>query len=68
MSQAANFAEAYAGVAVARVVGDAHRPALSLPLPVAGGLPVGLMVVGRRGRDRELLAVGAAIEKVLAAG
>lgn len=43
-------------------------PALSLPLPVAGGLPVGLMVVGRRGRDRELLAVGAAIEKVLAAG
>jgi aspartyl-tRNA(Asn)/glutamyl-tRNA(Gln) amidotransferase subunit A len=43
-------------------------PALSLPLPVAGGLPVGLMVVGRRGRDRELLAVGAAIEKVLASG
>jgi aspartyl-tRNA(Asn)/glutamyl-tRNA(Gln) amidotransferase subunit A len=43
-------------------------PALSLPLPVAGALPVGLMVVGRRGRDRELLAVGAAIEKVLASG
>jgi aspartyl-tRNA(Asn)/glutamyl-tRNA(Gln) amidotransferase subunit A len=43
-------------------------PALSLPLQVAGGLPVGLMVVGRRGRDRELLAVGAAIEKVLASG
>lgn len=43
-------------------------PALSLPLPVAGGLPVGLMVVGRRGRDRELLAVGAAIERALAAG
>lgn len=41
-------------------------PALSLPLPVAGGLPVGLMLIGRRGRDRELLAVGAAIEKLLA--
>lgn len=45
-------------------------PALSLPLPlplpIASGLPVGLMVVGRRGRDRELLAVSAAIEKVLA--
>jgi aspartyl-tRNA(Asn)/glutamyl-tRNA(Gln) amidotransferase subunit A len=43
-------------------------PALSLPLPVADGLPVGLMVVGRRGRDRELLAVGAAIERALATG
>lgn len=41
-------------------------PALSLPLPTDGGLPIGLMVVGRRRRDRELLALGAAIEKVLA--
>src|SRR5690606_22645240 len=31
-------------------------PALSLPLP--SPRPVGLMVVGRRGRDRELLALG----------
>ncbi len=38
-------------------------PALSLPLPVPR--PVGLMVVGRRGRDRELLALGAAIERLL---
>lgn len=38
-------------------------PALSLPLPAAR--PVGLMVVGRRGRDRELLALGAAIERLL---
>lgn len=40
-------------------------PALSLPLPRAGKLPVGLMVVGRRGADRELLAVGAALETAL---
>jgi len=39
-------------------------PALSLPLPTEG-LPVGLMVVGRRDADRELLAVGAAIESLL---
>lgn len=42
-------------------------PALSLPLPRPGLLPVGLMVVGRRGGDRDLLAVGAALEAHLAA-
>ena len=41
-------------------------PALSLPLPRAGRLPVGLMVVGRRNADRDLLAIGAAIEALLA--
>lgn len=41
-------------------------PALSLPLPRAGQLPVGLMVVGRRNADRDLLAIGAAIEALLA--
>ncbi len=40
-------------------------PALSLPLPRRGGLAVGLMLVGRRGGDRELLALGAAIEGLL---
>jgi len=40
-------------------------PALSLPLPRAGKLPVGLMVVGRRNADRDLLAIGAAIEALL---
>ncbi|MEO8022705.1 amidase [Polaromonas sp.] len=39
-------------------------PALSLPLP-RGGLAVGLMLVGRRGQDRELLALGAAVERLL---
>lgn len=38
-------------------------PALSLPLATSGRLPVGMMIVGRRGRDRDLLAVSAAIEK-----
>ncbi|WP_112663180.1 amidase [Microvirga flavescens] len=40
-------------------------PALSLPIPHGGPLPIGLMLVGQRGRDRELLAVGAAIETEL---
>lgn len=40
-------------------------PALSLPLPRRGGLAVGLMLVGRRGQDRELLALGAAVERLL---
>jgi len=38
-------------------------PALSLPIAQpAGALPVGLMVVGRRGGDRALLAIGAALQ------
>ena len=41
-------------------------PALSLPVPRPQELPVGLMVVGPRHADRELLALGAAIESLLA--
>jgi aspartyl-tRNA(Asn)/glutamyl-tRNA(Gln) amidotransferase subunit A len=41
-------------------------PALSLPAPAGNGLPVGLMLVGRRNCDRDLLAIGAAIESLLA--
>ncbi len=40
-------------------------PALSLPLPRQNGLAVGLMLVGRRGADRELLALGAAVQALL---
>ena len=41
-------------------------PALTLPLPrQAGDQAVGLMLVGRRGADRELLALGAAVERLL---
>ena len=40
-------------------------PALTLPLPRNGALAVGLMLVGRRGSDRDLLALGAAIEQQL---
>ncbi|WP_313076607.1 amidase [Melaminivora sp.] len=39
-------------------------PALSLPAGRAAGLPFGLMLVAPRGRDRELLALGAAIERL----
>jgi Asp-tRNA(Asn)/Glu-tRNA(Gln) amidotransferase A subunit family amidase len=38
---------------------------LTLPLPRGGGLAVGLMLVGKRGQDRELLALGAAVERLL---
>jgi aspartyl-tRNA(Asn)/glutamyl-tRNA(Gln) amidotransferase subunit A len=42
-------------------------PAISLPLPVAG-LPIGLMLMGRRGQDERLLAVARAVEEKLAIG
>lgn len=42
-------------------------PAVSLPLPrAAGELPVGLMLVGKRHGDRELLSVAAAVQAHLA--
>jgi aspartyl-tRNA(Asn)/glutamyl-tRNA(Gln) amidotransferase subunit A len=41
------------------------HPAISIPVPV-DGLPVGLQLVGRRGRTMDLLAVAAACERVLA--
>jgi aspartyl-tRNA(Asn)/glutamyl-tRNA(Gln) amidotransferase subunit A len=40
--------------------------AISLPMPPAGGLPTGLMLVGRNGRDRRLFQVAAAVERMLA--
>jgi aspartyl-tRNA(Asn)/glutamyl-tRNA(Gln) amidotransferase subunit A len=40
--------------------------AISLPLPGRGGLPVGLMLVARNGRDRKLLHIAAAVERLLA--
>ena len=39
---------------------------VSLPLPRAGGLPCGLMLLARNGHDRRLLRIAAAVEKVLA--
>jgi Asp-tRNA(Asn)/Glu-tRNA(Gln) amidotransferase A subunit family amidase len=41
------------------------HPAISLPVPTAG-LPAGLQLAGRRGRDRDLLRVAAAAEHTLA--
>lgn len=40
-------------------------PAISLPM-ATGGLPAGLMLMGRRGSDRDLLAIAAAVEAALA--
>jgi len=39
--------------------------AISLPMP-GEGLPAGLMLFGRRGHDRQLFAVAAAVERLLA--
>ena len=41
--------------------------AISLPLPGAGELPVGLMLVARNGQDRKLFRIAAAVEKLFAA-
>ena len=40
--------------------------AISLPLPRAGGLPAGLMLVARNGHDRRLFGIAAAVERLLA--
>jgi aspartyl-tRNA(Asn)/glutamyl-tRNA(Gln) amidotransferase subunit A len=39
--------------------------AVSLPMPRDGGLPCGLMLLARNGRDHRLLRIAAAVEKVL---
>jgi aspartyl-tRNA(Asn)/glutamyl-tRNA(Gln) amidotransferase subunit A len=41
--------------------------AISLPLPRAGGLPVGLMLVARNSHDRRLFRMAAAVERLFAA-
>jgi aspartyl-tRNA(Asn)/glutamyl-tRNA(Gln) amidotransferase subunit A len=41
--------------------------AISVPLPRMDGLPVGLMLVARNGRDRKLFRMAAAVEKLFAA-
>jgi aspartyl-tRNA(Asn)/glutamyl-tRNA(Gln) amidotransferase subunit A len=41
--------------------------AISLPIPRAGGLPVGLMLVARNGHDRRLLQIALAVERLFAA-
>jgi aspartyl-tRNA(Asn)/glutamyl-tRNA(Gln) amidotransferase subunit A len=41
--------------------------AISLPLPRAGGLPVGLMLVARNGHDHRLLRMAAGVERLFSA-
>jgi aspartyl-tRNA(Asn)/glutamyl-tRNA(Gln) amidotransferase subunit A len=40
--------------------------AISLPIPRAAGLPVGLMLVARNGHDRRLLRIASAVERLFA--
>lgn len=44
---------------------NAGLPGLSLPIGLSAGLPVGLALDGPAGSDRQLLALGSAIEAVL---
>ncbi len=50
-----------------RVANLLDCPSLSLPLPTAS-LPAGLMLIGRRNADGQLLAVARQVEAALAAG
>ncbi|MGI9645327.1 MAG: amidase family protein, partial [Ilumatobacteraceae bacterium] len=40
---------------------DAHLPAVAVPAGAVGGLPVGIQIIGRHGRDAELLAVATSL-------
>lgn len=40
-------------------------PAISVPIGLAGGLPVGLQVVGRRHADEDVLGIAGALEQAL---
>jgi aspartyl-tRNA(Asn)/glutamyl-tRNA(Gln) amidotransferase subunit A len=48
------------------IINFLDRCALTLPIEEPGTAPVGLMVVGRHGEDRRLLAIGIGIEEKLA--
>ena len=47
-----------------RVANMLDCPSISLPLP-AGGLPAGLMLIGRRNADRHLLEIASTVETTL---
>ena len=47
------------------IINFLDRCALTLPIQSPGTAPVGLMVVGRHGEDRRLLAIGSGIETAL---
>jgi aspartyl-tRNA(Asn)/glutamyl-tRNA(Gln) amidotransferase subunit A len=47
------------------IINFVDRCALTLPIETPGTAPVGLMVVGRHGEDRRLLAIGGGIETLL---
>jgi aspartyl-tRNA(Asn)/glutamyl-tRNA(Gln) amidotransferase subunit A len=49
----------------ASIINFLDRCALTLPIQAPGTPPVGLMVVGRQGEDRRLLAIGIGMETVL---
>jgi aspartyl-tRNA(Asn)/glutamyl-tRNA(Gln) amidotransferase subunit A len=44
------------------------HPAIALPAGSSGGFPVGMQLVGRRGRTSDLLALAAAVEPYITGG
>ncbi|PJG56346.1 amidase [Bradyrhizobium forestalis] len=50
-----------------RVANVLDCPSISLPLPFSGGLPVGLMLIGRRNADRRLLEIASSVEAMFEA-
>ena len=59
---------AHANAAVLRnpsIANFLDRCSISIPCHRAGDAPVGLMLIGEHGADRRLLAIAAAMEKVV---
>jgi len=57
----------YNWLALAYAVTVVGHPAVSLPVGLdRNGMPFGLQIVGRRGGDAQVLAVAAALERLLA--
>jgi amidase len=65
LSLAERVLRGWANLANAYPTDMTGHPAISLPLAEADGLPVGVMLVGRRFADERLLAIGATCERTL---
>lgn len=62
VADAADAAEALRMTALVRPFNLTGHPALTIPVLAAEGLPIGIQVVGRRGRDEDVCAFGRMVE------